>query len=147
MARSGLRVRRVADEVVDGARCKKDGARCNRGCNIDGGARCNRVVDGARGVRNKFGALMFEPDVFRKHMYRINESICDIVGTFRRPPVIRRAGIMPPCPCLWLCLNWRFAEPENVRLPAEDEAKLIKHENQADRYFDSESYLALCYFL
>jgi len=29
---------------------------------------------------------MFEPEVFRKHMYGIEDSICDIVGTFRRPP-------------------------------------------------------------
>jgi len=42
---------------------------------------------------------MFEPEVFWKQMYCIEESICDIVGTFRRPPqsfgasvVIRRPG-------------------------------------------------------
>jgi len=29
---------------------------------------------------------MFEPDVFREQMYSSEESICDIVGTFRRPP-------------------------------------------------------------
>jgi len=28
---------------------------------------------------------MFEPEVFRKQMYCIEESTCDIVGTFRRP--------------------------------------------------------------
>jgi len=27
---------------------------------------------------------MFEPDVFRKQIYRIEESTCDSVGTFRR---------------------------------------------------------------
>jgi len=46
---------------------------------------------------------MFEPEVFRKQMYCIEESICVIVGTFRRPPqwfvapiVIRRSGICAP---------------------------------------------------
>jgi len=29
---------------------------------------------------------MFEPGVFRKQMHCIEESTCDIVGTFRRPP-------------------------------------------------------------
>jgi len=33
---------------------------------------------------------MFEPKVFRKQMYCIEESTCDIVGTFLRPAVIRR---------------------------------------------------------
>jgi len=32
---------------------------------------------------------MFEPKVFREQMYRIEESTCDIVGTLRRPAVIR----------------------------------------------------------
>jgi len=30
-------------------------------------------------------APMFEPEIFRKQMYCIDESTCDIVGTFRRP--------------------------------------------------------------
>ena len=33
-----------------------------------------------------FGVPMFEFDVFRKQMYCIEESTCDIVVTFRRPP-------------------------------------------------------------
>jgi len=55
---------------------------------------------------NKFGAPMFEPELFRKQMYSIEKSICDIVGTFRRPPqppqwfdapiVIRRPGNCAP---------------------------------------------------
>jgi len=28
---------------------------------------------------------MFEPEVFRKQMYCVEESTCDIVGPFRRP--------------------------------------------------------------
>jgi len=58
---------------------------------------------------------MFEPEVFRKRMYYIEESTCDIVGTFqcsptviRSPPaVIRRTHsdsgpveLFPPCPSL-----------------------------------------------
>jgi len=38
----------------------------------------------APGARSKFGAPMFEPDIFRKQMYCIEESICDIVGTLWR---------------------------------------------------------------
>jgi len=36
----------------------------------------------APGARSKFGAPVFEPEVFRKQMYCIS---CDIFGTFRRP--------------------------------------------------------------
>jgi len=36
-------------------------------------------------ARSKFGAHMFEPEVFQKQMYCVEESTCDIVGTFRRP--------------------------------------------------------------
>ena len=39
----------------------------------------------APGARSKFSAPMFEPEVFWKQMYCIEESTCDIVGTFRRP--------------------------------------------------------------
>jgi len=37
-------------------------------------------------ARSKFGTPMFEPKVFQKQMYCIEESTCDIVGTFRRLP-------------------------------------------------------------
>ena len=37
------------------------------------------------GARSKFGTPMFEPDVIRKQMHCIEESACDIVGTFWRP--------------------------------------------------------------
>jgi len=33
-----------------------------------------------------FGAPMFETEVFWKQMHCIEESTCDTVGTFRRPP-------------------------------------------------------------
>ena len=35
--------------------------------------------------RSKFGAPMFETEVFRKQIYYIKESTCDIVETFRHP--------------------------------------------------------------
>jgi len=41
----------------------------------------------APGARNKFGTPMFEPKVFRKQMYCIEESTCDIVGSFRCPRI------------------------------------------------------------
>jgi len=46
----------------------------------------------APGTITKLGAPMFEPEVFPKQMYCIEESTCDIVGPFRRStPVGRRA--------------------------------------------------------
>jgi len=39
----------------------------------------------ARGARIKFGAPMFESEVFRMQICGIEESTCDIVGTFRVP--------------------------------------------------------------
>jgi len=67
--------------------------------------------DGARGKKQVW-CPMFEPEVFRKQMYCIEENICDIVGTFRRPPqsfgalvVTRRPGIVTPfAPLLHPCL-------------------------------------------
>jgi len=43
----------------------------------------------APGARSKFGASAFEPDVFRKQMHCIEESTCDIVGTFRALGIVR----------------------------------------------------------
>jgi len=39
---------------------------------------------------------MFKPEVFWEQMYCIEESACDIVGTFRRPIVIRHPGNCAP---------------------------------------------------
>jgi len=36
------------------------------------------------GARSKFGAPMFEPELFRKQIYCVEESTSDIVGAFRR---------------------------------------------------------------
>jgi len=38
------------------------------------------------GARNKLGAAMFEPKVFREQMHCIEESACGFVRTFRRIP-------------------------------------------------------------
>jgi len=40
----------------------------------------------APGSKSKFSAPIFKPEVFRKQMHYIEESICDTAGTFRRPP-------------------------------------------------------------
>jgi len=39
----------------------------------------------APGTRSKFGAPMFELEIFRKQMHCVEESTCDIFGIFRRP--------------------------------------------------------------
>jgi len=54
-------------------------------------------LDGAWG-KTKFGPPMFEPEVFRKQMYCFAKSAYDIVVTFWPPVVIRRPGIVFPCP-------------------------------------------------
>ena len=51
------------------------------------------------GARSKFGALVFEPKVFRKQMFCIEESTGDMVGTFRRPRSDSAPGncvLLPP---------------------------------------------------
>jgi len=68
----------------------------------------------ASGARNKFGVPKFEPVVFRKQMHCIEESTCDIVGTFRRLPqafgtlmMIRRTGkCYPLLPLLRLFVHF-----------------------------------------
>jgi len=45
-----------------------------------------RSVTKLNGARGKFGTPLFGLEIFRKQMYCIEESICDIAGTFRRTP-------------------------------------------------------------
>ena len=52
----------------------------------------------APGARSKFGAPMFEPKVFRKQMYCVEESTCDTDGSFRRFPQSFGASIVFPRP-------------------------------------------------
>ena len=50
----------------------------------------------APGARSKFGAPVFEPEVFRKQMYCIETSICDMIW---RPHSDSRPGeLRPSCP-------------------------------------------------
>ena len=50
----------------------------------------------ATGTRSKFGAPKFVTGIFRKQMYYIEESTCEIFGTIRRPAVSRRPGNCVP---------------------------------------------------
>jgi len=51
------------------------------------------------GERNKFGAPMFEPELFQKQMYSIEESNCDIVRIFWQPHNDSAPGeLRPPFP-------------------------------------------------
>jgi len=61
----------------------------------------------APGARSKFAAPMFANEFFRKQMYCIEDSTCDVVGTFGAfrsdsappsPTVIRRPGDRSPLP-------------------------------------------------
>jgi len=48
---------------------------------------------------SKFGAPMFEAELFPMQICWIEESTCDIVGTFRRPRSELAPGeLCPPCP-------------------------------------------------
>jgi len=58
----------------------------------------------APGSRSNFGAPVFEPEAFRKQIYCIEESTCDIVGIFDAPAMIRHphsdsapGELWPPC--------------------------------------------------
>jgi len=64
----------------------------------------------APGARSKFGSPVFEPEVFRKQMYCIEESACDIVGTFGAPIVIRRPGNFTPLVSFVTPLEQIFSE-------------------------------------
>jgi len=83
-----------------------------------------RLEMGCR-ARSKFGVPMFEPEVLRKQMYCIEESTCDIIGTFQRPcshsaplAVIQRPHsysqaeeLCPPYPLVTCRVLW---EPSSV---------------------------------
>ena len=54
----------------------------------------------APGARSKYGAPIFDLEVFRNEMYCIEESNCEIVGIFRRHPQ-------------WLSIPILIRRPEN----------------------------------
>jgi len=58
---------------------------------------------------------MFEPEVFRKQMYCIEEITCDIIGTFRRLGNGNCATLAPP----------RYA-------PAPNQPKRFENENESN---------------
>jgi len=76
----------------------------------------------APGARSKFGAPIFEPEVFRKQMYCIEECTCDIIGIFwrprshspprsiQRPRVIRRPGNCAPLPLCYAPADWTIMQ-------------------------------------
>jgi len=71
----------------------------------------------APGARSKFGAPMFEPELFRKKICCIEGSACDIVGTFLYPTVIGRphsdlapGGMCPTC-------SPHYARADETRTP------------------------------
>jgi len=75
------------------------------------------------GARSKFGAPMFETEVFRKQMYCTEESTCGIVGTFRRPlqwfgaPIVtRRPGNRGPLAPRYAPAR-RLVEPNQRSVP------------------------------
>jgi len=82
----------------------------------------------APGARNKFGAPMLEPEVFRKQMYCFEKIAYDIVVTFWPPPaVIRRPGncaSMPPSLRLW-CYATKIGFSENKQIFKSDSHELL----------------------
>jgi len=75
------RLANIMAPIVRGLYCPSE--------NLDTKGRGALRLDGARG-RSKFGALMFETEVFRKQMYCIEESTCEIVDFLAPPAVIWR---------------------------------------------------------
>jgi len=54
-------------------------------------------------ARSKIHAPVFEPEVFWKQIYCVEESTSDIDGTFRRPRSHSAPGeLRPPCPSLYV---------------------------------------------
>jgi len=77
----------------------------------------------APGARYKFGAPIFEPEVFRKQMYCVEECTYDILGIFRRPRnhsapsqyfsaprVIWRPGNCDPLPLRYAHVDWTIIQ-------------------------------------
>jgi len=52
------------------------------------------------GARNKFGTPMFEPGVFRKQMYCIEEVLVTLLGLSGHPSVFQRSLLLSLCSCV-----------------------------------------------
>jgi len=74
----------------------------------------------APGARSKFGAPMFEPEVFRKQMY-CTEVLVTLLGLFGAVLVIRRLGNFAPVvtPLITARINksWYTALTRGIREP------------------------------
>jgi len=57
---------------------------------------------------------MFEPEFFRKQIYCVEESTCDIVGTFWRPPAVIRHPHIDLAPGKYAPLSPRRYAPARV---------------------------------
>ena len=80
----------------------------------------------ASGARSKFGAPMFELELFRNQIYCIEETTHDIFWTFRRlPQWFGARGIVPPLPLT------RYAP----------ESKKVVHEQKDKKYFRNTNIL------
>jgi len=83
-------------------------------------------------ARSKFGAPVFEPEIFRKQMHCIGESTCNIVGTFRPPgncaprryvSMVSKSSDFYLCPLILnshsisacICLRLKFNNQQNAQ--------------------------------
>jgi len=67
----------------------------------------------APGAISRFGAPMFEPEVFRKQMYCI-EVLVTLLGLFGALIVIRRPGNCAPCPFVTPLITARSDAPQQI---------------------------------
>jgi len=70
----------------------------------------------AHGARNRFGAPMFEPEVFREQMYCVEETTCDMLGLFGRPndSTPGHCSSLPPLGTPLKRISYATPLPENV---------------------------------
>jgi len=73
-------------------------------------------LDGAR-VKKQVWRPMFEPELFRKKIQRIEVSTCDIFRTFRRPILTQRPGNCIPFPPSVTPLVALLSQIDRVLLP------------------------------
>ena len=99
------------------------------------------------GARSKFGAPMFEPEVFRKQIYCVKDSTCDIVGAFRRPIVIRRPGNFAPLTPLLVYENGVFGSKTQVFLCVAKKPQTIGQDEILRRNSDNSTTLGFVFWL
>ena len=67
----------------------------------------------ATGPRSKFGAPMFEPEVFRKQMY-CTEVLVTLLGLFGAPQSFGARGIVPLAPVVTPLITARSDAPQEI---------------------------------